>query len=792
MTGVPTKAIEVFYSYTKRDEALLEQLEKHLSSLRRQNLVTHWHSRLIIPGTNYEEEISAHLNTASIILLLVSADFIDSDYCYGTEVMRAVERHAAKEASVIPILLRPVDYEGTPFAKLKGLPTNGKPITSWTKREEAFLDVARGIRKVIEEIRTPSISPQCISQTFWHVPYRRNPYFTNQVTILTHLYNTLRLEKTAILTQQQDISGLGGFGKTQIALEYAYRYCDAYRSTLWVQADSYESLVLGYITLANILQLPKKDTQNQSVTVQTVIHWLNTHNQWLLIFDNADDLSMIVKFLPEAGTGHILITTRSQTLGTPYHNVNVQRMEPPAGTRLLLRRIGILASDAPLDHASIADRTAAKEIVQALDGLPLALDQAGAYIEETGCEVFGYLKRYRTQRVTLLHRRDKLTWDHTEPVAIAWSLSFQEIEQVNPAATELLQLCAFLHPDAIPEELITEGASHLSPKLQALASDLIALDEAMETLRAYSLMDRHPDTRTLSIHRLVQAVLLDTMTQEEQRERAEQVVRAVNQFFPAVEFDSQSFYERYLLHAQACAVHIMHWKLAFPEAARLLEGVGTYLYEHARYSEAEPLYQRALAIREQILGPNHLDTASSLNNLGELYYDRGKYIEAEPLHRRALAIREQVLGLRHPDTASSLNNQANLYMKQGEYGQAEPLHRRALAIREQVLGAQHPDTAQSLSNLAGLYEAQGNYEQAEPLYQRALAIWEQVLGPQHPDTAQSLNNLAALYYAQGKYEQAEPLYQRALAILEQVLGPQHPDTKTIRRNYAMLLRKRHS
>ena len=189
-------------------------------------------------------------------------------------------------------------------------------------------------------------------------------------------------------------------------------------------------------------------------------------------------------------------------------------------------------------------------------------------------------------------------------------------------------------------------------------------------------------------------------------------------------------------------------------------------YAAGRYQQAIPLAQRALAIREKVLGPEHPDTATSLNNLAGLYRDTGAYTKAEPLYSRALAIREKVLGPEHPDTATSLNNLAELYRATGAYTKSEPLYSRALAIREKVLGPEHPDTATSLNNLAGLYVTTGAYEKAEPLYSRALAIREKVLGPEHPDTTTPLNNLALLYATTGAYTKAVPLLQRAQGIDE--------------------------
>jgi CHAT domain-containing protein/Tfp pilus assembly protein PilF len=204
------------------------------------------------------------------------------------------------------------------------------------------------------------------------------------------------------------------------------------------------------------------------------------------------------------------------------------------------------------------------------------------------------------------------------------------------------------------------------------------------------------------------------------------------------------------------------------------------------YVKAEPLYRRALAIREKALGKENPDTGASLNNLAELYYYQGKYMEAEPLHKRALDIREKALGKDHPTTAISLNNLASLYYSQGKYVEAEPLLKRALDIREKALGKENPDTGASLSNLAGLYLAQGKYVEAEPLHKRALDIREKRLGKDHPTTAISLDNLAILYYSQGKYVEAEPLHKRALDIREKALGKDHPTTAISLNNLASL------
>jgi tetratricopeptide (TPR) repeat protein len=423
---------------------------------------------------------------------------------------------------------------------------------------------------------------------------------------------------------------------------------------------------------------------------------------------------------------------------------------PETGTLFLLRRAKLIDPEATLADAPPADVTTAHEISEALGGLPLALDQAGVYIEKSQRSLSDYLQRYQMRRAQLLQQRGGLVADHPEPVATTWSLSFEQAEQQSPAAGDLLRVCAFLHPDAIPEEVMARGAAHLGECLRPMDSDPFLLDEAISALGTYSLLRYERKTKTLSIHRLVQAVLQDTLKEEERDTWRARAMLAVNATFPHVEHSVWAQCERLLIQALFAAQLIKQDQVRGEEAGRLLYETASYLQDRARYGEAEPLYQRALQIREQQLGPEHPDVATSLTGLASLYSQQGRYGEVEPLYQRALQIREQQLGPEHPDVATSLNGLANLYKNQGKDAEAEPLYQRALQIREQQLGPEHPLVAQSLNDLALLYWQQGKDGEAEPLHQRALHIREQQLGPEHPLVAQSLNNLALLYRNQGK------------------------------------------
>lgn len=607
----------------------------------------------------------------------------------------------------------------------------------------------------------------------WNVPYPRNPYFTGREEILNNLHNKLRSNKATALSQQQAISGLGGIGKTQTAVEYAYRYRDEYDAIFWVTADSSESLISSFVNIAGLLNLPEKDAENQNIAVAAVQRWLDQNDDWLLIFDNADDPELLKDFILRDLRGWVLLTSRAQAFDNLYITdpVELEKLNPIEAHTFLLKRTRRCKPEP-------AEIKAIEQLAHELDYLPLALEQAGAYIYKMQSSFQNYLSGYRKRGVKLLKNMKSVAGKYPKSVLTTWSLNFKQVRQISPAAADLLHVSAFLYPDRVPLEIITSGAGELGSELSEVLADIetdpLILNELLQPLTQYSLIYRNP-SETFDIHRLVQAVIRETMGDSERKEWAERAVKAVNRTFPIVEFSEWSLCERLLSHAQTCAVLIETWGFEFGEAIRLLDQTGIYLYKRARYTEAESLYKQALQTQEKTLGAEHPNIAQSLNRLALIYRAQGRYHKAEPLYKQALAIREKALGTEHPNLAVSLNNLGLLYEKQGKYTEAEALYQRALAILEKALGIEHPYVANGLNNLGLLYFTQGKYTEAEPLYQQALAIREKTLGSEHPDVATSLNNLAALYHAQGKYAEAEPLCKRSLEIRVKVLGPEHPD-----------------
>ncbi|MGH2497347.1 MAG: tetratricopeptide repeat protein [Ktedonobacteraceae bacterium] len=657
-----------------------------------------------------------------------------------------------------------------------------------------------------------------------YVPYRRNPFFTGREEILAHLYTVLRSSRTAALTQAQAISGLGGIGKTQIALEYAYRYRDHYKAIFWVNASTREALNTDFAALVAHLGLPEQYERDQDIVIPVVKNWLATHTDWLLILDNIDKPEMIVDFLPVQAAGDVLFTTRLQALGTFAQGIEVEKMGLDESVKFLLHRTKVLSPGSSLEQAPQENKLQAAEVFAALDGLPLALDQAGAYIEETHCGLSQYLNLFATRRKALLLRRGRYPINHPDSVAATWSLSFQQVEQECPEAVDLLNLFAFLNPESIPEEVIALGAAELGPTLETVASDPLQVNSIIELLLRYSLIRRNSEEESLSIHRLVQAVLKDDMDRDTQQMWAERAIRAVNQAFPDAVPQTREMCQRLLPLVHICATHSEEYSLTFPEAVHLFNKAASFLFTHGRYSQAEPLLLRVLAVRQHILEADHPNIASALNDLGALCLNRRKFKDAEPLLQRALAIRQQVLGKEHPDVAETFYNLANLYRAWGKYDQAEPFYLQAQRIREVTSGTDDPLTALSYYGLSRLYYAQEKYEQAEKFCERAFHIQEQRLGNEHPELASTLiilakiyqgqqkldlakemniraleirektsgeiqekisgvddpsvatiaNDLAEIYHAEGRYREAEPWIERALSIHEQTLGWEHP------------------
>lgn len=478
--------IDFFVSYTSRDGAWAVWLAWQLEQAGYTTVIQAWDFQ---PGSSFVQEMDTATKTARRTLAVLSPNYFRSNFT-PSEWQAAFRRDPTGEQRLlVPVRVQECDVEGL-LGRIVYIDLVGQD------EQEAGTRLLGGVRNERAKPSKPPIFPTsshvlAAKPSFpdafppiWMVPYPRNLFFTGREEILTQLTTVLNTGSTTALTPPQAISGLGGIGKTQIAVEYAYRSCAEYQAVFWVRADTRENVISDFVTIAGLLKLPEveKDMQDQQIAVQAIKQWLSRQSKWLLILDNADELSMVREFLPLVYGGHLLLTTQAQAMGRFAQRIEVDTMPPETGTLFLLRRAALLAADAELQQATPEQREQGALLVHELGGLPLALDQAGAYVEETPCSLAEYLKLYRSRRAALLARRGGLVTDHPASVAITWSLAFAAVKQAHPEAADLLHLCAFLHPDLIPEELLRQGLTGLRSPLQALSNDDLAFNEAVRTL----------------------------------------------------------------------------------------------------------------------------------------------------------------------------------------------------------------------------------------------------------------------------------------------------------------------
>jgi tetratricopeptide (TPR) repeat protein len=644
-----------------------------------------------------------------------------------------------------------------------------------------------------------------------HIPHPENPHFTGREQILQQVENTLNAGQTTVVTQT--IAGLGGVGKTQLALAYSYAHLADYDLIYWLSADSEPGLGEDMLTLARRLKLVPANVTDQQAAVQTLLHWLGqTTQRWLLVYDNADQIepAQLARYLPRTGNGHVLITSRNPNYGGLGKVLELGLFSLDEAVGFLFRRRGAAIDPHPspppgrgrelapspfegegwgegenelldgLERKSKAWQEGA-DLAEALGRLPLALEHAAAYVASKGSSYARYHQLFTTRHNELWQRAERPERYHAT-ITTTWELAFDEIKK-TPGALELLNLCCFLDPEGIPLDLIRQIAAlpvetlHAT-SLRAAVVDELALDDALGALRRYSLVQKAEGALTL--HRLVQAVARMQMGQELAQEWAAAAIELVATVLPDWHhLHAWDAGPQMLPHMIAAANLAAAAGLEIERLGFLDNWTGFYLRFRGEYRTAKPYYERALAIREKTLGPDHPDTAISLNNLGGLLQDMGDLAAARPYLERALDITEKALGPDHPDTVRSLNNLGGLLKTMGDLAAARPYYERALAITEKALSPDHPTTASSLNNLGSLLYASRKSAEAVPYFERAYQIRLAALGDAHPDTAQSIWWLGVIAESAGKIEEARTAYTQAHAIFERALGPNHPRTQQV-------------
>ena len=817
---VPVRC-DFFISYTGADAAWAEWIAWQLKSAGYTVTIQAWHFR---PGMNFVVLMRQALDTCHRTISVVSKAYLDQS-TYGSDELTAAFIHDdPSHSSLLLVLVEPV--------------TMPRLLRPWIHINLTDLEPGQAADRLLAGVRSDPVEPteapafpgrtssRAVSGPRYpgghpkvsNLP-ARNAAFAGRANLLEELRQRLHRESAAVVVPAQALYGLGGVGKTQLALEYAHRYQADYDLIWWIVAEAPGTIPAGLAELAQYLGLVADATEiaDQEQLAVAVLEELRQREWWLLVFDNVPEREQLTPYLPQ-GNGHVLITSRNPVWGGTAQPTKIDTFSRAESLAFLTQRIGT------------QEETSAGELAEELGDLPLALEQAAAYIEETGIPLPEYLAMFRRRREELLKLGEPTSYQGT--VDTTWQLAIEQVASTKPggpAGVALLRLSAFLAPEAIPQDLFTDHPDLLPEQLAAAARDELAFQDGVAAVYRYSLVDR--DQAGLRIHRLVQAIIRNRLAPADQRQWAMialVLVRAALSDSPD-RVEAWPLSARLLPHALAAAENAARVDTAASLRADVLQQIGIYLQSRAEYQQAEQvlkealsvretvlgnhhpdtltsletlarvlqaqadldgactLHERLLAIREAQFGTEHLETAKSFRELAGVLHDLSDLNAARSLHEQALAIREAQLGPDHPATAESLNYLSNVLYDQADLAGARDLRERALAIREASLGADHRDTLWTLSNLATVLGDLGDLDTARALHERALTLREARLGPNHPDVAFGLNYLGHIIHRQGDLKKAYAHFERALRINEARLGPRHPETARSLNNLGIIL-----
>ena len=574
------------------------------------------------------------------------------------------------------------------------------------------------------------------------------------------------------------------------------------------------------MSLKGISKIPAAKACGVDDTVQSVLQWISVmQEQWLIVFDNADDPppEVVARFLPSGDRGNILITSRSRSMGRIIsfkNSIEITEMEESDAITLLLKT-------SCLDAAGHLQ--AAQKIVAELGCIPLAVHHAGAYIEAGRCDINNYLRQFFLHRQTLMSDATftgASNYDRT--VYGTWDLSFKEIEkrangqssignaQAAQAAILILQICAFYHHSNISKEIFQSAAeqsrqhtvdSEVAEKLPLAATllncTLLTLDndgywddfhfgQGISVLLSFSLIKRAHSSEFFSVHPLVHSWSQEKIPEHEQQ-RIWQMASIILSCATPRGFTSQNYALRHLIfpHIKANELHGHQLGCVNQYYDDKYTNFALVMEENGDWKNAEQLQVEVMNMRKKVLGTEHVYTLLSMANVASIYVGQGRWNEAEQLQVQVMDKMKKVLGAEHRETLTIMADLARTYRNQGRWNDAEQLEVQVLAMTRRSLGVEHPDTLSSMGNLARTYRSQGRLKKAEQLEIQVMDLRKKQLGIEHPDTLASIGNLANTYRDQGRLSEAEQLDTQVVSMMKKLLGVEHPHTLTSMSNLAI-------
>jgi tetratricopeptide (TPR) repeat protein len=815
---------DLFISYSRRDNergqvaALKAEIESSFRAFAGREIRFFFDTQEIQGMDDWRQKIQRSLRESHLFLAVLSPNYIASPYCrweWEDYVRYEAMRQCLGEG------IAPVFFVTLPDAAAAQLDPDivrwvaeinqrqTFDLRSWREHGEKALQEAHvratleqlhaSVRERLDRAERARLSPNNL--------IKHNAAFVGRVRELTELRNALAKNKLGVVGARQGkaigpvaVQGLGGMGKTELALAYAHAFAWDYPGGRWqIPCEYTADLRLALTRLAGPMRFEFTEEEKKDLAMQfeRVLREIQRRERCLLILDNVSDPHLLepeyLDRLPRDGRVDLIATTRlapASIPGSPQDLTFIAVDELPEEDALALMR-----SHQPEGRfASQDEDNGARQIIQLLRGFTLAVETAAIYLGRhpapDACRSF-------RERLSpdLLRESEQAATDPAVAVrhrvrSLDETLAFT-LATLTPEAMHLLTFAALLPADQVAVPWLRALGAERYPAFQE--SEGNAFRQPLELLLGLRLfqpgeaVDAEGHLLIARMHRLVQD-LMRQKTASEDLAAVQQAVDALIKERDAVLEKTTDWVKARWELEPITALATLWDERNHPGAAWLMSQMGERWHALAEWSQAEPLVRRALTINESSFGSDHPNVATALNNLAGLLQATNRLAEAEPMYRHALEIDERSYGPDHPSVARDLNNLAQLLQATNRLAEAEPSMRRALEIDENSYGQEHPYVAKDLHNLANLLQATNRLAEAEPLMRRTLDIWVKSLGSDHPNVASALNILAHLLQATNRLAEAETLYRRALAINERNYGPDHPNVATRLNNLAELLR----
>ncbi|MFI6848772.1 FxSxx-COOH system tetratricopeptide repeat protein [Kitasatospora sp. NPDC050467] len=618
--------------------------------------------------------------------------------------------------------------------------------------------------------RFPGSKPQV-----WDVP-PRNPSFTGRAAVLEQLRNQLRGGMAAVLPTPQTLYGLGGVGKTQVALEYAHRFMSDYDLVWWIDAEQTELVAPALADLARRLGLRVGDSVTEAAeAAREALRRGVPTSRWLLIFDNADEPSEIRRFFP-GGSGHILVTSRNQAWSGHAEALEVDVFTRGESVEHLCRRARGLS------------RPDADRVAEAVGDLPLAVEVAAAWLDTTGTPVDTYVAQLQAEAARALAGARPA--DYPTPVGATWNVSIGRLRTQSPAAVRLLQLCAFFAPEPISMNLFySDQMIRALVQYDADLSDKFMLGKVIQAIGRYALAKVDAGTNSFQVHRLVQAVIRAEMTEDEQEVAVHEVHRILTGARPVLgDTDDPAnwpAFDEIWPHLSPSKAH----NCDEADTRQLLIDRVRYLWKRGELDRARDLGHALDSEWTGKLGEDDRQTLLLRFQLANVLRSQGNYAEALSLDEATLERQRALLGEHHPYTLMTAGSLGADRRALGRFQAALDLDREILDQFRELFGDDNPRTLSMANNLAIDYRLVGDSEAARELDQETLDRRTAVLGPRHPYTLSTKSNLARDLRELGDYRGSVDLLQEVTNDLGDVLDPDLPENLRNAKSLAVSLRR---